>query len=425
MMKTDQTRSARRKQNGRRAIADPDQAEVLMRDVFGCAWYRDHQQEVVEALLAGRDAAAVMPTGSGKSLCYQIPSLCREGVGIVVSPLISLMKDQVDKLCALGVHAGYLNSSLSTRQQGLVFDRLKSRDLDLLYVAPERFQNDRFCRALKRAPVALFAIDEAHCISEWGHDFRPDYLKLSELRTQFPKIPIAAFTATATHRTRLQIASRLGLEAPHLVLASFDRPNLYYEVRQKYNAQTQVLEFIRERPASESGIVYCFTRRGVEEMAEHLRSHGIDALPYHAGLDQDIRRQNQETFLQGRCRVVVATIAFGMGIDKADVRFVVHADLPKNVEGYYQETGRAGRDGRPAHCLLFHEASDARRLRYFIDKMKDPCEQQRASMQLRAMGDYAHGTGCHRRALLNYFGEAYRAGSCSGCEHCASAARAA
>ncbi len=424
-MSTRKVVSSRRKQHSRRPVADPGQAEEALKEVFGCSRYREHQQEIVEALMAGRDAAAVMPTGSGKSLCYQIPSICRDGVGIVVSPLISLMKDQVDKLCARGVRAGYLNSSLSVRQQVGVLDRLGKGGFDLLYVAPERFQNEPFCRALKKVPLSLFAIDEAHCISEWGHDFRPDYLKLSELRAQYPKVPIAAFTATATHRTRVQIAGRLGLQAPHLVLASFDRPNLFYEVQAKVDPECQVLEFLEGRDRSESGIVYCFTRRGTERMAAFLRDNGVDALPYHAGLDPDTRREHQEAFLEGRCRVVAATIAFGMGIDKPDVRFVVHADLPKNIEGYYQETGRAGRDGNPAHCLLLHHSDDVQRVRYFIHQIKDPWEQQRAEMQLRAMSSYARSHGCHRRELLHYFGEAYRAGSCTGCAHCLPAAHAA
>ena len=395
----------------------PDPQQILS-DVFGHPRYRDNQQQLVEALMQGRDVAAVMPTGGGKSLCYQLPSICREGCGVVVSPLISLMKDQVDKLRSCGVRAGYLNSSLTRPQQEAVFRRLWDGDFDLLYIAPERFQVPGFMEALKRTPLSIFAIDEAHCISEWGHDFRPDYLKLSELRTQFPDVPIAAFTATATHRTREQIIGRLALQSPECVLASFDRPNLYYEVYRKRDANAQVEAFIRTRGRHDSGIIYRFSRRSVEETAEYLCEHGIDALPYHAGLDPDVRRRNQEAFIEGRCRVVVATIAFGMGIDKPDVRFVVHADLPKNVEGYYQETGRAGRDGKASHCLLLFNGADAGRIRYFIDKIVDPEEQQRARFKLNAMLAFAEANGCYRRELLRYFGERYPAQPCSGCARC-------
>lgn len=390
----------------------------ILRDVFGYSHYRNDQQGLVEALMRGQDAAAVMPTGGGKSLCYQLPAICREGCGIIVSPLISLMKDQVDKLCACGVRAGYLNSTLTPTQQTAVLRRLEGGQFDLLYVAPERFQIEGFMGALKRTQLALFAIDEAHCISEWGHDFRPDYLKLSELRGQFPAVPIAAFTATATHRTREQIVSRLGLRSPHCVLASFDRPNLYYEVYPKRDADEQIAAFIRSRGAADGGIVYRFSRKSVEETAATLSAHGIDALPYHAGLEKEVRHQNQEAFIEGRCRVIVATIAFGMGIDKPDVRFVIHADLPKNVEGYYQETGRAGRDGKGSHCLLLYSGRDAGRIRYFIDQIQDPEEHRRAGIKLDAMLGFAVRQGCHRRELLHYFGEGYPRRVCSGCARC-------
>ena len=394
-------------------------AQQVLKDVFGYSRFKSDQRGIVDALVAGRDAAAVMPTGSGKSLCYQLPAICREGTGIVVSPLISLMKDQVDKLHQRGVRAGYLNSSLTPPQQEAVLSRLKAGRFDLLYVAPERFQCDPFARALQDVPVALFAIDEAHCISEWGHDFRPDYLKLSELRARFPGVPIAAFTATATHRTREQIVERLGLRDPHLVLASFDRPNLYYEVIPKHDDEEQIVAFVKSRGEQDSGIVYRFSRRSVENTAEYLRHCGIRALPYHAGLDTDVRRRHQDSFIGGHCQVIVATIAFGMGIDKPDVRFVVHADLPKNVEGYYQETGRAGRDGNPSHCLLLHSGADAARIHYFIGKIQDPEEQRRARFKLDAMLAFAGSTSCHRYELLRYFGEHDARRACRHCAPCA------
>ena len=394
------------------------QATSHLRARFGYRNFRAHQRDIVAALLAGRDVAAVMPTGGGKSLCYQLPALCRPGTGIIVSPLISLMKDQVDKLQALGISAAFLNCALTPDQQAERLVQLEMGELDLLYVAPERFQSEPFTHALGRATIALFAIDEAHCISAWGHDFRPDYLKLSALRQTFPDVPIAAFTATATPRTQKQIRSRLGLREPHLVLASFDRPNLYYDVTPKGEVDEQVFDFIRHRPAGDSGIVYRFSRRSVEETATYLLESGINALPYHAGLETDIRRRNQDAFITGRCQVVVATIAFGMGIDKPDVRFVIHADLPKNIEGYYQETGRAGRDGQPAHCLLFYSSRDAKRLHYFIDQIKDPQEQERALVKLNAILKFARSHSCLRRELLSYFGEPNPRQHCRGCAQC-------
>ena len=400
------------------ATPDIKQATSQLRAIFGYDSFREHQRDIVAALLDGRDAAAVMPTGGGKSLCYQLPAICRTGTGIIISPLISLMKDQVDKLCALGVKAAFLNCTQATAQQAELLEQLEAGYFDLLYVAPERFQSEPFTSALGRTPIALFAIDEAHCISTWGHDFRPDYLKLSNLRETFPDVPIAAFTATATHQTREQIVARLGLRDPLLVVASFDRPNLYYDVTPKGDVDSQVVDFIRHRRDGESGIIYRFSRRSVEETAEYLRESGINALPYHAGLDKDIRRRNQEAFIEGRCPVVVATIAFGMGIDKPDVRFVIHADLPKNVEGYYQETGRAGRDGIPADCLLLFNAGDAGRIRYFIGKIEDPAEKERANMKLQSILTFARSRSCLRRELLLYFGEPSPRQHCGGCARC-------
>jgi len=385
--------------------------------VFGHSGFREHQEGIVDAILEGRDTLAVMPTGAGKSLCYQLPAVCREGTCVVISPLISLMKDQVDKLCRIGVRAAYLNSALDLRQQVMVMDRMQQRAYDIIYVAPERFAVESFKAALDGTPIALFAVDEAHCISEWGHDFRPDYLALSELTKRYPDVPVAAFTATATNRDQEQIAERLGLRAPHMVRASFDRANLFYEVAPKSDDVNQVLDFVKAHPG-EAGIVYRGTRRAVEETAEYLQMHGIKALPYHAGLDSDVRREHQDAFDTGQCPVIVATIAFGMGIDKPDVRFVLHGDLPKSMDSYYQETGRAGRDGRPAHCLLLFSMADVPRARYFINKIHNAQEKRNASVRLDTMVRFATGSFCRRRAILQYFGERYSRRSCGGCDSC-------
>jgi ATP-dependent DNA helicase RecQ len=389
----------------------------ILRQTFGYREFRDHQEGIVDALLEGRDALAVMPTGAGKSLCYQLPAICRAGTCVVISPLISLMKDQVDKLRKAGVKAAFLNSTLDSDQQATVMDRLKQHCYDIIYVAPERFAVDAFRDALDTMTVALFAVDEAHCISEWGHDFRPDYLVLSELTKRYPEVPVAAFTATATPRDQEQIAFRLGLRAPHLVRASFNRRNLFYEVTAKTDDLGQILDFVQSRPG-QSGIVYRGTRRAVEETAEFLRMSGVDALPYHAGMESDVRRKHQEAFISNRCPIIVATIAFGMGIDKPDVRFVVHGDLPKSVDGYYQETGRAGRDGDPAHCLLLFSMTDVPRARFFVNKIKDAQEHRNASIRLDAMVRYAKEDACRRRALLGYFGERYGRRTCRGCDVC-------
>ncbi|QHI68498.1 DNA helicase RecQ [Tichowtungia aerotolerans] len=390
--------------------------EALSR-VFGFDEFRPNQEEIVSALLEKRDVFAVMPTGGGKSLCYQLPAHLLPGLCVVVSPLISLMKDQVDAAQATGLRAEFLNSSLLVKDRRRVFQCLENNDLDLLYVSPERFAMPDFLATLKQAEISFFAIDEAHCISEWGHDFRPDYLSLSKIVDHFPKVAVAAFTATATHQVQDDIIKKLQLRNPHLTRASFDRPNLFYQVAPKEDLNMQLLAFLRERP-DESGIIYRTTRKNVESTAAFLQGQGIKALPYHAGLSDKERKAHQEQFNRDEINVVVATIAFGMGIDKSNVRFVLHGDLPKNVESYYQETGRAGRDGDPAHCCLYFSPGDTVKIRYFIDQIEDLVEQKIAISQLNKMVQIAQANACRRRNILDYFGETYPKDNCKTCDIC-------
>ena len=385
--------------------------------VFGFHAFRPNQEGIVRAILAGRDVFAVMPTGGGKSLCYQLPAHLLCGTCVVISPLISLMKDQVDAAKGNGLQAEVLNSSLAGYERAEVFERLTRGDLDLLYVAPERLTMDGFLDVLGEVKLSLFAIDEAHCISEWGHDFRPDYLALSELVRRFPDCPLAAFTATATRRVQDDIIDKLSLRSPHTVRASFDRPNLFYQVVPKDSLNRQVLAFVRARP-DEGGILYRTTRDNVERTAAFLSQNGVSALPYHAGLDADVRKDNQNAFNRDEIQVIVATIAFGMGIDKSNVRFVLHGDLPKNVEGYYQETGRAGRDGEPAACVLYFGAGDIPKIRYFIDQVEDDAERKVATDKLYQMVNFATVNACRRRQLLAYFGEELDEDNCGTCDIC-------
>jgi len=395
-------------------LSDP--AEVLRR-VFGYDTFRSSQREIIDHLIGGRDAVVLMPTGGGKSLCYQIPALVREGTGVVVSPLISLMQDQVDALRGLGVRAGFLNSSQDIGARRLVEDAFVTGELDLLYVAPERLCGEPALRLLERGRISLFAIDEAHCVSQWGHDFRPDYLGLAVLRERFPGVPMVALTATATQVTRAEIASRLHLAQARKFVASFDRPNIQYRIVPKNDPRRQLLELLRTEHAGDAGIVYCLTRSSVEQTAEFLADSGHVALPYHAGLDSRTRGENQSRFLREDGVIMVATIAFGMGIDKPDVRFVAHLDLPKSVEGYYQETGRAGRDGLPSTAWLSYGLQDVVQQRKLIDSSGgDEGHRRRQSQHLDAMLALCETVGCRRVQLLGYFGE--RSEPCGNCDTC-------
>ena len=389
---------------------------ATLKKYFGYDEFRPLQEEIVKDALAGRDVFALMPTGGGKSLCFQLPALLREGMTIVVSPLIALMKDQVDALQTSGVAATFLNSTLDREEAIKRLRGLNRGEYQLLYLAPERLMLDTFLERALNWNITQIAIDEAHCISEWGHDFRPEYRELAKLRRHLPDIPIMALTATATERVRADIIKQLKLREPQCYVASFNRPNLTYRVVAKSSPDEQLLTFIRSRP-DDSGIVYCASRRTAESLAKKLSRDGVAAKPYHAGLDASHRSKHQEAFLRDDVRVITATIAFGMGINKPNVRFVVHHDLPKNIESYYQETGRAGRDGLPGDCVLLFSASDVVKQRKFIEE-KDEREQQIAHEQLRAMVAYAETRECRRATLLRYFGENFAQPSCDGCDNC-------
>ncbi|MCL0033571.1 DNA helicase RecQ [Thermodesulfovibrionales bacterium] len=388
-----------------------------LQKVFGFQEFRSNQEAIIKNIIDKRDVFAVMPTGGGKSLCYQLPAKILKGTVVVISPLISLMKDQVDAVLENGITAAFINSSIGKKEMAAVFNKLRSHLLELLYIAPERFAMQDFIETLKEIPIALFAIDEAHCISEWGYDFRPDYLSLSNITKTFPGVPVAAFTATATTKVQNDIITKLSLRSPFLVRASFNRPNLFYQVKRKNELLSQILEFLRAHPG-ESGIIYRTTRDDVSYLADTLSRHGIKALPYHAGLTQKARKANQESFSRDEASVITATIAFGMGIDKSNVRFVIHADMPKNIEGYYQETGRAGRDGAPANCIFFFSRGDIPRLRYFIDQISDDKERAIAMEKLNQTVRYASHNVCRRRQLLEYFGETYGNENCGACDIC-------
>jgi ATP-dependent DNA helicase RecQ len=407
-----------------RASGDIRDALAVLNSVFGLSAFRGAQQEIVRHVTDGGNCLVLMPTGGGKSLCYQLPSLLREGCGIVVSPLIALMRDQVAGLSEAGVNAAVLNSTLSPQEAGEVERRLIAGDLDLLYVAPERLVTPRCLALLAQAKIALFAIDEAHCVSQWGHDFRPEYIGLSVIAERFPDVPRMALTATADGLTREEIAERLSLaDAPRFV-SSFDRPNIRYEIIDKMNSLTQLKAFITERHAGEAGVVYCLSRAKVEDVAASLSAAGIAALPYHAGLEASVRARNQDRFINEDGIVIVATVAFGMGIDKPDVRFVAHLDLPKSIEAYYQETGRAGRDGKPSSAWMAYGLSDIVQQRRMIDESTGSDAYKRVSIgKLDALVALAETAGCRRRRLLAYFGETLHAENCGNCDNCLSPPR--
>ena len=390
----------------------------VLQNTFGFEQFRGQQEAAIGELVAGRDALVLMPTGGGKSLCYQIPSIVRDGVGIVVSPLIALMQDQVDALALLGVRASFLNSTLSYVEADAIEQDVLQGSIDLLYIAPERLLQERTLSLLSRAPIALFAIDEAHCVSQWGHDFRADYLQLSILHERFPNVPRIALTATADDRTRKEIVQRLRLEDGQKFISGFDRPNIQYRITQKDNAKQQLLRFLRREHEHDAGIVYCLSRKKVESTAQWLTDEGFNALPYHAGLDAGIRQRNQKSFLREESVIIVATVAFGMGIDKPDVRFIAHLDLPKSLEAYYQETGRAGRDGEPATAWMAYGLQDVIKLRQMLDGSQGSEEHKRAERyKLDAMLGLCEITSCRRHALLHYFGD-HSPEMCGNCDAC-------
>ncbi|WP_242440800.1 DNA helicase RecQ [Streptomyces sp. CB02923] len=396
---------------------DASGAVGVLQRVFGYDAFRGEQQSIIEHVITGGDAVVLMPTGGGKSLCYQIPALVRPGVGVVVSPLIALMQDQVDALRAVGVRAGFLNSTQDFDERRLVEAEFLSGELDLLYLAPERLRVEQTLSLLDRGKISLFAIDEAHCVAQWGHDFRPDYLALSMLRERWPDVPRMALTATATEATHQEISSRLGMEKARHFVSSFDRPNIQYRIAGKSDPKKQLLELLRTEHAGDAGIVYCLSRASVEKTAEFLVQNGITALPYHAGLEARTRADHQARFLREDGVVVVATIAFGMGIDKPDVRFVAHLDLPKSVEGYYQETGRAGRDGQPSTAWLAYGLQDVVQQRKMIDGSDgDDAHRRRLTAHLDAMLALCETVECRRVRLLAYFGQ--ESSACGNCDTC-------
>ncbi|WP_308169822.1 DNA helicase RecQ [Acrocarpospora catenulata] len=392
-------------------------ATQVLRRIFGYDTFREGQGEIIEHVVDGGDALVLMPTGGGKSLCYQIPSLVRPGVGVVISPLIALMQDQVDALTALGVRAGFLNSTQGIDERQAVEACFVAGEIDLLYLAPERLRVESTLRLLDRGKISLFAIDEAHCVAQWGHDFRPDYLALSTLHERWPEVPRVALTATATPATHAEIASRLNLENARHFVASFDRPNIQYRIVPKNEPKRQLLDLLRNEHRGDAGIVYCLSRSSVEKIADFLTQNDIPALPYHAGLDAGTRAANQSRFLREDGLVMVATIAFGMGIDKPDVRFVAHLDLPKSVEGYYQETGRAGRDGLPSTAWLAYGLQDVVQQRRLIETSEgDDTHRRRLGTHLDAMLALCETIDCRRVRLLDYFGQ--RARPCGNCDTC-------
>lgn len=388
-----------------------------LKKYFGYDEFRPLQKAIIERVLEKEDCLVLMPTGGGKSLCFQLPSLLQEGLTIVISPLISLMKDQVDALTQNGINAAFINSSLTPDEKVQILSDIKNGTIKILYIAPERLAVPQFASLLQTLPISLFAIDEAHCISEWGHDFRPDYRNLNQLRSTFPTIPIIALTATATQKVREDIVKQLDLPAPHIFTSSFNRENLSYEVLAKKDSFSTILSLVELYP-KESVIIYCFSRKDTENLAAKLNAQGHNAGTYHAGLTADKRRDNQDRFIRDDIHIMVATIAFGMGIDKPDVRLVIHHSLPKSIEGYYQETGRAGRDGLPARCVLLFSAGDKFKQDYFIHQITDEEEKQQAQDNLEQTLQYSKLTSCRRKFLLGYFNEEYFETNCQNCDCC-------
>lgn len=396
----------------------PSTIQDILQTTFGYSAFRPPQEEIIENVMAGNDTVVLMPTGGGKSLCYQVPALAMEGLTLVISPLIALMKDQVDALHANGISAAFINSSLSEEDLKATVAKLRAGEIKLLYIAPERFAVPDFQELLKTLPVGLIAIDEAHCISEWGHEFRPDYRNLGGLRDRlFPDTPIIALTATATARVRDDIVKQLRMREPRIFQSSFNRPNLFYNVRPKGGAREYLAQYLKKY-SDDSVIIYCLSRKDTENLAAYLRKSGYKAKAYHAGLEREERQGIQEKFQKDAVQVIVATIAFGMGIDKPNVRLVVHYHVPKSVEGYYQETGRAGRDGLPSECLLFYSEADLRNLQYFINNIEEEAEKAVAVKKLAQIQDYCELTECRRGYLLGYFDETWSAEKCDGCDIC-------
>ena len=393
-----------------------ENAYNILKKVFGYQEFRHHQADIIQALLNNEDAMVLMPTGGGKSLCYQIPSIIRDGVGIVISPLIALMQDQVDALIQSGVSAAYLNSTQTSDQQSQIEQQLSNNELDLLYITPERLVLPRMLQRLKQSKLALFAIDEAHCVSQWGHDFRKEYQQLRILHQQFPNTPRIALTATADERTRREIIEQLDLHSAKTYLNSFDRPNIHYKISEQ-NTKADLWTFIQNSHQNNAGIVYCLSRKKVEEIAQWLSDQGRDALPYHAGLSHQVREANQRRFLREEGIIIVATIAFGMGIDKPDVRFVAHLNLPKSIEAYYQETGRAGRDGLPADAWMTYNLKDLGTMRQMVQDSDNPLQQRVANSKLDTLMALCETTSCRRKHLLNYFDEEVK-DKCGNCDIC-------